>query len=312
MARRRKRRSLPRWLPLVAAGLALFALGLLLGRGRLAERFESWRGERERAADEAVVPPQSGAPGRPASPPARPAAPRARVVPASSPAPIARVAMVIDDLGPDLRPVERLLALGLPISYALLPHQPRTAAVAARLAAAGAEILCHLPMEAEGDADPGIGALIAGMPAAELERLAIAAIDGVPGAVGVNNHMGSRLTADRLAMSTVLEVVARRRLFFLDSRTTPDSVGAELAREMGVPQASRDVFLDPDPDPEAVREQFERWLEVASERGAAIAIGHPHAVTLELLERELPALRERGFELVPVSYLLERPETLPE
>jgi polysaccharide deacetylase 2 family uncharacterized protein YibQ len=117
--------------------------------------------------------------------------------------------------------------------------------------------------------------------------------------------MGSSLSADRPSMDAVLREIRRRGLYFLDSRTSAESVGYRAARDLEIPAAERQVFLDPDPRAEAVRYQFRRLLEVALERGAAIAIGHPHAETLRVLEEEIPLARERGYRFVPVSYLLD-------
>ena len=312
MARRKKRRSYGRWLLVLAAGAALFALGLLLGQGRLPGRPEApWeKARRTPTAPRAAQKPEvSSRRAAPAEPPAEAAA---RLVSAPGPAPVARVAVLIDDLGGRMADVERLLAIGVPLSYAVLPHEERTREIAALLSRRGAELLCHLPMEPEGVADPGPGALAEGMSAGEVARRTRAAIEAVPGAVGVNNHMGSRLTAEAATMRAVLGVVAERGLFFVDSRTTPDSVAEQIARELGVPSAARDVFLDAEGDAPSIAAEFDRLLALARERGVAIAIAHPHRATLDLLERELPRLKARGFELVPVSYLLEREETLPE
>jgi polysaccharide deacetylase 2 family uncharacterized protein YibQ len=161
-------------------------------------------------------------------------------------------------------------------------------------------------MEPSNGADPGRGALRLAMGRRELARATRRALDAVPGAVGVNNHMGSKLSADRVAMDTVLRVISRRGLYFLDSRTSAESVGYQEARALDVPAAERQVFLDPDLRPEAVRYQFRRLLEVARERGAAIAIGHPHPNTLAVLREEVPLAVERGYRFVPVSYLLDR------
>jgi len=312
MARRRKRRNTGRWLLALAAGALLFALGLLLGQARLPARPEL-SGSKPRASEPAAKKPASRAAESRRPAPAEPAEePAAQVVAVPGPAPVARVAVLIDDLGARTGDVERLLALGVPLSYAVLPYEPRTRQVAALLASRGAELLCHLPMEPEGSEDPGPGALAEGMSAGEVARRTRAAIDAVPGAVGVNNHMGSRLTADSTTMHAVLGVVAERGLFFVDSRTTAESVAEEIARELGVPTAARDVFLDAEIDAPSIAAELDRLLAIARERGAAIAIAHPHRATLELLERELPRLKARGFELVPVSYLLEREETLPE
>jgi polysaccharide deacetylase 2 family uncharacterized protein YibQ len=216
------------------------------------------------------------------------------------------VALVIDDLGRRVEDVDELRALGIELSYAVLPFEARTAEVVARLRDAGAEILVHLPMEPDGLADPGPGALLRGMDEAELARRTAEALDAVQGAVGVNNHMGSALSADDRAMSVILERVHDRELFYLDSRTSAGSVGFDQARRAGMPAARRDVFLDGVLDPAAIREQFRRLLQVALEEGAAIAIGHPHAETLEVLREEVPKAAALGYRFVPVSYVLER------
>ncbi len=221
----------------------------------------------------------------------------------------ARIALVIDDLGRRPSDVSRMEALAVDWTAAVLPFESRTAEVVADLRAAGVEFLCHLPMEprsATGEADPGPGALRAGMTADELARATRDALAAVPGALGVNNHMGSALSADRASMVPILGEIASRGLFFVDSRTSAESVGFRLALELGVPTAERQVFLDADPAADAVAEQFHRLLDVARTRGAALAIGHPREVTFATLEREIPKALAAGFEFVPASYLLER------
>jgi uncharacterized protein len=217
----------------------------------------------------------------------------------------AAVALVIDDLGRSVEDVTRLVGLDVPITYALLPFESRTGEVATELRRLGVEWILHLPMEPSTGADPGPGALRRSMSPGELAGATRAALDAVPGAVGVNNHMGSSLSADRPSMDAVLREIGRRGLYFLDSRTSAESVGYRAARDLEIPAAERQVFLDPDPRAEAVRYQFRRLLAVARERGAAIAIGHPHPETLRVLEEEIPLARERGYRFVPVSYLLD-------
>lgn len=223
------------------------------------------------------------------------------------PPPGTRVAVVIDDLGRSMEDVRTLRELGVPLSYAVLPFETRTPEVVDELNRRGEEILLHLPMEAAGPVDPGPGALRTGMKEAELVDGTRAALDAVPGAVGVNNHMGSLLSADDRSMRAVLSVVSERGLYFLDSRTSVETVGYRLASSLGIPSAERQVFLDRDTDARLVTYQFRRLLELARTRGSAVAIGHPHPVTLEVLTREIPRAIELGYELVPVSYLLERP-----
>jgi polysaccharide deacetylase 2 family uncharacterized protein YibQ len=217
-----------------------------------------------------------------------------------------RIALVIDDLGRSLGELETLSRLGIPLTYAVLPFERETSEVAAALRRRGEEILCHLPMEPASGGDPGPGALRLGMSAEELRASTLAAIVAVPGAVGVNNHMGSGLSANPASMGTILGVVAARRLYFLDSRTSPRSVGFQVASELGVPAAERQVFLDDDQRPQAIAAQFERLLELARSRGEAIAIGHPHPATLATLAVEVPKATALGYRFVQVSALLER------
>jgi hypothetical protein len=231
--------------------------------------------------------------------------------PAPAPPEGAYLAVVVDDLGRSVADVHRLAALGVPLSYAVLPFESRTAEVAAELERLGAEVLLHLPMEGRDGADPGPGALRVGMDAAALAAATREALAAVPRAAGVNNHMGSVLSADASSMRVVLRELAGRGVFFLDSRTTADSVAYPAARELGLAAAERDVFLDPVLEPEAIRAQFHRLLDVARREGSAIAIGHPHPATLEVLAEEVPRALELGYTFVPVSDLLDR-EALPE
>lgn len=215
-----------------------------------------------------------------------------------------RLALVIDDLGRRPQDVERLAALGVPISFAVLPFESHTAEVVQALQRRGAEVLVHLPMEPGGIQDPGPGALRLGQSPAELAELTERAIRAVHGARGANNHMGSALSADATAMRAILGVLASRRLFYLDSRTSAASVAPAVAAELGVPSLERQVFLDATIETAAIEAQFDRWLELARTQGSSVAIGHPHAETLEVLARRVPRARRDGFRFVAVSRLL--------
>lgn len=219
----------------------------------------------------------------------------------------ARIALVIDDLGRSLTDVDKLERLGVPITYAVLPFETKTAQVTAKLRALGAEILLHLPMEPGGGANPGPGALRVSMTRNELAQATRQALQAVPGAVGVNNHMGSRLTADAGAMTAILGELQGRNLFFLDSRTSAASTGYDTARSLGLASAKRQVFLDPDPSIEEIRYQFHRLLSLARQHGAAIAIGHPYPATFEALATEVPRAQALGYEFVRASYLVDQP-----
>jgi hypothetical protein len=214
------------------------------------------------------------------------------------------VAIVIDDLGRSVEVIDELRAFGVPLTYSVLPFEPRTAAVAARLVELGEEVLCHLPMEAQRGENPGPGALTEAMSEGEIRDATRRALESVPGAVGVNNHMGSALSEDPGAMGAMLGVVRKRGLFFLDSRTSAASVAYGLAREAGVPAAERKVFLDVDRTPEAIRHEFARLIALANQGQPAIAIGHPYPETLAVLREELPRALEHGYRFVKVSDVL--------
>jgi hypothetical protein len=218
----------------------------------------------------------------------------------------ARIALVIDDLGHDVADLRPLEALGVPVTYSVLPYEQQTPEVVAELRRRKAEILLHLPMEPRNGENPGPGALLQGMSDGELRQRTEAALKAVPGAVGVNNHMGSLLSSEEGPMTAVLGVLAERSLFFLDSRTSADSVGYKVALGLGVPAAERQVFLDGEATPEAIHAQFQRLLALARAKGSGIAIGHPHPETLAALAREVPKAKAEGVEFVPVSFLLTR------
>jgi len=224
----------------------------------------------------------------------------------------ARVAIVFDDLGRDLAAADRLLATGEPITFSVLPFLPHSQETAERVHAAGEEVFLHLPMEPQAypRIRPGKGGLLLAMDEETLRRQLDEDLAAVPFIDGVNNHMGSRLTEELAPMAVVMEVLAERGLFFLDSRTTPHSVAAEAAAQAGVPWLSRDLFLDNTQTPEAIAAQFDKLINLALTRGHAIAIGHPHPATLDALEAALPRLREAGIVVVPIADLLPSTGTM--
>ncbi|MDA2917259.1 divergent polysaccharide deacetylase family protein, partial [Nitrospinae bacterium AH_259_B05_G02_I21] len=225
--------------------------------------------------------------------------------PAASDGP--RVAIVIDDLGANLRAAKSLLAIPQPLTFAVLPKLTHSREIAEEAAAAGHDVLLHLPMEPLDypAKNPGPGALLSSMTPEAMSEVLRDNLASVPHAVGVNNHMGSRLTQDEETMRLVLTTLNERRLFFLDSYTTPRSVVSQVARELGMPTASRHVFLDHEPgDPAYVAAQMERLAAVAQKHGAAIGIGHPRPSTIAALKEHLPKLSEAGIAVVPLSTLI--------
>jgi len=214
-----------------------------------------------------------------------------------------RLAVVIDDLGNRWARDVRAVALPGVYTFALLPHTPYAHALAQRIRAQGKEVLLHLPMEPHGEQRPGPGALWVHQTRPRLLATLRADLAALPFVSGVSNHMGSRLTESPRAMAWVMAELARRPgLYFLDSRTSAASRAYTAARRVGLPALGRDVFLDHERDPEAVRRQLMRAVALARARGHAVAIGHPYAVTLEVLEYWLPRLA-RQVRLVPARVL---------
>jgi polysaccharide deacetylase 2 family uncharacterized protein YibQ len=217
-----------------------------------------------------------------------------------------RVAIVIDDLGDSLDTANEVLALEPAVTVAVIPFRSASAAVAAAAVAGGREVILHLPLEPERDAamEGGSGFLRTAMEPAGLEGQLEKDLRAVPYIIGVNGHMGSRFTRDPKAMRTLLGALRARGLFFLDSKTSPESVAGEVALGLQVPFAERDVFLDHDPAPAAVARALAATAALARETGQAIAIGHPHASTLAVLAGWLSEARRQGIEVVPLSALV--------
>ena len=225
------------------------------------------------------------------------ATPAATAVPASAPA----IAIVIDDLGPDVGGTLRAIALPGAVTLSFLPDGADTPSFAQAAARAGHEVMVHAPMEPEGAQDPGPMALRTDLGASENLRRFDWALSRVPGFAGINNHMGSRFTQDRAALIPVMERLEGHGAFFLDSRTAGASVVIPLARAFGVASAGRDVFLDDVEARGAVEDQLAQTERIARETGVAIAIGHPHDVTLNALKVWTASVAARGYRLVPAS-----------
>ncbi len=223
-----------------------------------------------------------------------------------------RIAIVIDDLGIDRRRTARAIALPAPLTLAFLSYAGDLDVQTAAARGAGHELLVHVGMQPRNTTvDAGPRALLSGLDAAELGRRLDWHLGRFQGFVGLNNHMGSQFTADAGGMRVVLADVKRRGLLFLDSRTTPESTAVAIARRLGVPVASRNVFLDNVDDASAVADQLAETERIARTLGHAIAIGHPRDATLEALEAWLPEAARRGFVLSPISALVDPGRSAP-
>jgi len=216
------------------------------------------------------------------------------------------VAIVIDDVGLDRPRSKRAWELPGPLTISFLPYAKDLREQARAARAHGNELMLHLPMEPSGRADPGPNALLVSLSESELRQRVSAALDSFDGYVGVNNHMGSRFTAFRPGMDTTLRLFRARGLLFLDSRTTPESVGDQLAQDLGVPSVARHVFLDDDESIDAVRRKLADTEAVARRQGFVVAIGHPHEATIQALAEWLPGLSAKGLTLAPLSAVLRK------
>jgi uncharacterized protein len=217
-----------------------------------------------------------------------------------------KIAIVIDDMGYDLDLATAFMDLDLPLSLSVLPLAPRTADIVYEANRRGTELLLHLPMEPKDypDLDPGPGAVLTNMDERRIRKTINNDIDQIPGIRGVNHHMGSRFTERPDKMKIVLRELKRRNLFYLDSRTTNLTVAYDLAKDMGVPAAKKDVFLDNDLSSKSIRFEMERLLGIARYSGIAIGIGHPHKETLDIL-RDYEGILRTEFKVVPVSELVK-------
>ncbi|HEU4549650.1 MAG TPA: divergent polysaccharide deacetylase family protein [Rhizomicrobium sp.] len=209
------------------------------------------------------------------------------------------IAICIDDLGEDLAGTDKAMMLPRDVALSFLPYADDTPFLARSAARRGHLVLAHVPMQALSDVDPGPETLSKGMGALEIARRLGWNLSRVPGLVGINNHEGSRFTADAAALAPVMATLKARHLFFFDSRTGPVSGVSQAAARAGVMSAGRDVFLDDDRSPAAVAAQLDRLVREAKRNGVAIAIGHPHDTTLRLLSDWLK--KDHGVTLVPLD-----------
>lgn len=216
--------------------------------------------------------------------------------------PLPKVAIVIDDLGPNKQMAIEVLKLKGPLTLSILPQQDHSAWIAEEGHRLGRDIMIHIPMEAARPLRLGKGGLYTWMTDREISRTIEEDIRSVPYVKGANNHMGSLLTRDERVMNTVISELKGRGLFFLDSLTTPESAGFRLAKAQGIKSVRRDVFLDDSDDPADIEVQWNRLIKEAKQRGHAIALGHPKKNTIDFLQKALG--RNKEVTIVPVSELI--------
>ncbi len=216
-----------------------------------------------------------------------------------------RVAIIVDDGGYGGEITDDVLELDPALTLSILPSAPHSTDTAQRAETLGFEVMLHMPMENSSKHKAYPGEITIAMPADKVHELTDQALADVPGAVGINNHTGSRYTSDPDAMRRFLEGIESSKLFFVDSRTISTSTAYQIAHEMGIPSAARDLFLDHESKKDYIRERFEQLTEICKKQGSAIAICHFRRNSVAVLREMLPEIKKEGIELVHASELVE-------
>lgn len=217
-----------------------------------------------------------------------------------------KLAVIVDDCGYDMSSVRTLLNTGLPLNFAVLPYKPYSSDVLEMIKSDGRVAMLHLPMEPvdRSAMSEGSSTICTDMSKDKILELTRKAINSLPGVSGVNNHQGSKATADSATMTTVLQELRNQDLFFVDSRTSSKSVARDKAVAMGVPTARNDIFLDNSSDVQAIRKQIYKAMDIAEKNGSAIAICHARPNTAKAWSMYAEEIKNTGIELVPITDLL--------
>lgn len=214
-----------------------------------------------------------------------------------------KLALVIDDIGYNKHDIDAINLSGQ-LTYSIIPHTPYALEYAQAARSANKEVMLHIPMEAMSGKALGVGGILANMTRVQVESRLISALEQIPYAVGVNNHMGSLLTQQNHSMRWTMEFLQQNGLFFLDSMTSSKSVAESQAIRIGVPAFHRNVFIDNQLDEQYMQRQFDLLVRIAQKYRRAIGIAHPYPETIAFLNKVLPSLKDKGVELVPMSSLL--------
>lgn len=214
------------------------------------------------------------------------------------------IAIIIDDMGYNESDYQ---AFELPreVVFSVLPHTPFSSKFSRLAERQNREVMLHMPMEALSAAELGKGGIYSTMSKSTIQDAILKAHQSVPNAIGMNNHMGSKLTQLTFPMQATMEYLARKRLFFIDSKTTRYSRAEDIAKQNGVPTGHRHVFLDHLSDLRHINYQFSRLKRIAKKYGFAVGIAHPHELTINYLKEHLPELDKQGYALVTMGDALQ-------
>lgn len=220
-----------------------------------------------------------------------------------SPAVRGRLALIIDDFGYNEEPIAEFAAINQPLTFSVLPNHPYSNAAAARGLSSGHEVILHLPMESLGAAAQENGTIMVGMSDEAIKAMVTRDLQAVPGTRGVNNHQGSRATADPRVMRDVLLTLKDHNMFFVDSRTNSQSIAYDLARQLGVATAENELFIDNSSEVTQIQARLREAGRLAVRYGQAVAIGHARVHTAQAVREMIPELEAAGVQLVFVSQL---------
>ncbi|MGE5253498.1 MAG: divergent polysaccharide deacetylase family protein [Planctomycetaceae bacterium] len=243
---------------------------------------------------------------RPVPPPLAPAAKlpeEAKKEKGPPAAPIPRLALIIDDGGYNVERAREIMEAARPLTLAIIPNTPHARETALLAHRGGAEVMLHLPMEPKESERYSLekDTVLSGMDKSEVQAILQRDLKEIPYVRGVNNHMGSKATEDPRVMKALMEILKKEGLYYVDSHTSPRTVGPQTARQAGVAFGSNDRFIDPEKDLEAIKKAIRLAMWKAKREGKAIAIGHPHPLTARALREMVPEIEAAGIKLVLAS-----------
>jgi polysaccharide deacetylase 2 family uncharacterized protein YibQ len=217
-----------------------------------------------------------------------------------------RIALIVDDIGYDRAVVKKFLSLNLPITFSILPKSPFTKSIIKEARKKHVEIMLHQPMEPfeYPRINPGPGTLLTNMTPDELVQQLIQNLEEMPFVSGINNHMGSKMTASASQMRQIFSVLKQRKLFFVDSRTTEKTICRPSAGLLQIPFGERDIFVDHFQESDFIKKQLYELVRIATTHGDAIGIAHPYTKTYQVLKSALPDLKQK-VRFVPVSEVVK-------
>ena len=211
--------------------------------------------------------------------------------------------IIIDDFGYRNDEVsDGFLSLGANLTFAVIPGHKYSRSFAKKAFKKGYEVIVHMPMESHvSSSGEEVFVLNTDMTSSEIESRMENVITHLPQAVGMNNHQGSKATENKRVMNVVGSVLKKYEKYFIDSRTTPESIAESMMMSLGVHTANRDVFLDNEADQYLINKQLDQLISTAQHKGSAIGVGHARPMTLQVLQKRIPELKKAGFQFKFVS-----------